>query len=130
MNYITIKRYKKQSLTDQVNIPYGTEVKCQSNVLYYNDKPLCFITSQDCYDYFSRNDDNCGLIRGGLVKQIMYIMSKRDDNYQARWDKIWSDDKLRKYRRKDVEDYWLWNFEFYNAPVEDLEYILNKVLTD
>lgn len=130
MNYITTKRYKKQSMSDHVNIPYGTEVECYSNILYYNGKPLCFITSQDCYEYFSRNDDGHGLERGGLVNEIIDTMSTRDDNYQARWDKIWSDDKLCKYRDKGIDDFWLWDFEFYNAPIEDLRYILEKVLTD
>lgn len=26
-----------------------------------------------------------------------------------------------------LEDYWLWNHEFYNAPIEDLRYIAKLV---
>ena len=89
---------------------------------------MCYITSQNAYDYFANNDDKCGIQRGNLIQLIITKLSKYDDNYQKRWDKIWDDIKLRKFKRNDIEDnYWLWNFDFYNASIKDLEYIWNKI---
>ena len=33
----------------------------------------------------------------------------------------------QKYRRSEHVNYWLWNDDFYNAPIEDLEYIAELV---
>lgn len=128
MKYITIKRFKQKSMSGEVNIPYGTECDCFNNIIFYNNKPICYITSQNAYDYFANNNDNCGIQRGNLIQLIIAKLSKHDNNYQKRWNKIWDDIKLRKFKRNDIEDnYWLWNFDFYNATIKDLEYIWNKI---
>lgn len=36
-------------------------------------------------------------------------------------------DNCLKYKRKDHEDFWLWNHDFYNASIEDLEYIKSLI---
>ena len=84
---------------------------------------MCAVTSQNAYDFFARNDDGQGLERGALVNAIRLRLQKRDGEYQRRWNKVWGDSVSRRYRRKDQEDYWLWSFDFYNAPVEDLRHI-------
>ena len=87
----------------------------------------CANSSQNCYEYFSRNDDGNGIKRGELTQKIIKKLAKRDSKYQERWDKIWSDMSLLKFKRKEFDDYWLWNHEFYNAKIEDLKYIYNKI---
>ena len=42
---------------------------------------------------------------------------------QARWDKVWAEPLCQQYRRTEHEDFWIWNHDFYNAPVADLRCI-------
>ena len=95
--------------------------------LIYNGDTICSNTSQNFYEYFARNDDGNGIVRGELTQKIIKALAKRDNNYQKRWDKIWSDMSLLKFKRDEFDDYWLWNHEFYNADIKDLEYIYNKI---
>lgn len=128
MNYITNKRLKTQTLSGQLNIPYGTSCTMSNNIIFYKDKPICFSTSQIAYDYLSRDDDGHGLERGKLVDEIKSRLAKNDENHQARWDKIWDNEaRLGKFRRQDIPDHWLWSFEFYNAEIVDLQFILNLI---
>lgn len=77
----------------------------------------------DAYDFFTQNDDGMGQERGELLNRIIPKLEKRDAGYQARWGKIWEDALCQKYKRPDQEEHWIWNFDFYNGPVEDLRYI-------
>jgi hypothetical protein len=127
MEYITIKRARFHSLSGNVNIPYGTKIDCNNNLLSVDGKPLCGDHSQNAYDFFSRNDDGNGLIRGKLVQAIKAKLAKRDTYYQARWDKVWADLVCQKYKREDHTDYWLWSHDFYNANIHDLQHIANII---
>ena len=123
-SYVARKRARFKSCNGQeVNIPYGTAVEAQAGVLQWNGMPLCLDTSQNAYDYFSQNDDGQGLERGKLVEAIISRLEKRDAGWQARWDLIWADPMLRRYKRPEHETHWLWNQDFYDAPVEILRYI-------
>lgn len=123
MNYITTQRARFNSLSGQVNFPYGTEVQYEDGCLFIDNLPLCGDHSQNAYDFFSRNDDGNGLERGKLTQSIRKTLEKRDKNHQARWDKVWGDPVCQKYKRTDHADYWLWNHDFYNAPLIDLQHI-------
>ena len=128
MTYVVTKRLKTKTLCGEVNLPYGTKLDCQGEFILYNNRPMCGIKSQNAYDYLSQDTDGQGLKRGELVHEIQRCLAKHDDKHQDRWNVIWDDEaKLGKYRREDHPDFWLWNFDFYNAPIEDLEYILNKI---
>ena len=120
--YMVTKRLEGQTLCGYVKLPYGTLVDLDENHLFYKGQMLCRVTSQIAKDHFSRNDDNLGEKRGELVKKIQNRL-KKVDHHQERWDKIWADLGLRKFKRDDFDDYWLWNDAFYQAPIEDLEYI-------
>ena len=155
MNYIVTKRFKGKSICGNVNLAYGTECEEKNNTIYCMGKPLCFATSENAHQYFSRNDDGQGERRGALVREIMgrltlpevrhkpdpkyplaeYYMTykesaKREAARKARieaWGRVWDDPSIRKYKRVEFADYWLFNHDFYNAPIEDLEYILKIV---
>lgn len=155
MNYIVTKRFKGKSLCGNVNLAYGTECEERGNTIYCDGKPLCFATSENAHQYFSRNDDGQGERRGALVREIMgrltlpKVRHKPDPEYplaeyhmtdkesakrkaarKARneaWGRVWDAPSIRKYKRVEFADYWLFNHDFYNAPVEDLEYILKIV---
>ena len=121
--YIVRRRARFLSICGPVNLPYGTEVSSDGAFLTVNGEKLCAITSQNAYDFFSRNDDGMGLERGKLVEEITSRMEKRDAKHQARWDRLWADEGANKLRRTDHEDYWLWSFAFYNADVNELRRI-------
>ena len=126
-NYLCRKRARFDGISGQVNIPYGTALICQDGFLMHQNKPLCGITSQNAYDFFSQNDDGMGRDRGDLVGRILSRLQKRDSGYQARWNKVWEDARCQKYKRPEHEDHWIWNFDFYNGPVEDLRHIAGLI---
>lgn len=126
-NYLCRKRARFDGISGQVNIPYGTALICQDGFLMHQNKPLCGITSQNAYDFFNQNDDGMGRERGDLVGRILSKLQKRDAGYQARWNKVWEDSRCQKYKRPEHEDHWIWNFDFYNGPVEDLRYIAGLI---
>ena len=121
--YIVRRRARFLSICGPVNLPYGPEVSSDGAFLTVNGEKLCCITSQNAYDFFSRNDDGNGLERGKLVHDIMCTLERRDAKYQSRWDRLWADEGANKLRRTDHEDYWLWSYAFYNADVNELRRI-------
>ena len=125
--YIARKRARfKAGCGENVNIPYGTALTTQGGFLVWKNKLMCADTSQTAYDYFSHNDDGRGKERGELVSAILIKLAKQD-NQKERWGPIWADSLCQKYKRPEYEDFWIWNYDFYNAPVEDLRYILKLV---
>ena len=127
MDYIVYKRFKGNGICGPVNLPYGTEVSSDGAFLTVNGEKLCSITSQNAYDFFSRNDDGHGLERGKLVEEITSRMEKRDAKHQARWDALWADADSNRLRRKDSQDFWIWSSDFYNADIPDLKHIANLI---
>lgn len=128
MEYICHKRFKGKAFYGDVSIPYGTKLYAKEGILHTNaNEPICYITSQVAYDHFAVNDDEQGLKRGELTSEIIKTLAVRDDKYQTRWDKIWSDISLLRYKRIEYDDYWLWNFSFFNASIADLEKIYNMI---
>lgn len=126
--YIARKRARFLSiLENHVNIPWGAVLEEQDGLLFWRGEAVCTTTSQDAYDFFSRDDDGQGEVRGRLVGAIMARLERRDRGYQARWDKMWEDSRCQKYRRPEHKDWWLWNHAFFNAPVEDLQHIAGLI---
>ena len=129
MDYICFNRFKQNALCGKVNIRYGTKLDEVDNVISYCGNPICYIKSQNAYDYFARNDDGKGLERGKLTAEIIKLLNNRKDGkYQNRWDRIWEDLSLLKYKRPEHDDYWLWNFDFFNASIEELNRIKSMIL--
>ena len=127
MKYVVNRRMKIKSISGDVNIPYGETLDLIGDMLYYNGRQLFVRTSQNARDFVSRDDDNMGKRRGELVHEIMDILAKPGEGRQAKWDKIWEDKYLDKFRSKQFADFWIWNIDFYEATIEDLEYILARI---
>ena len=125
--YIVRRRARFLSICGPVNLPYGKEVSSDGAFLTVNGEKLCSITSQNAYDFFSRNDDGHGLERGKLVEEITSRMEKRDAKHQARWDALWADEVANHFRRSDHADFWVWGHAFYQADIRDLEHILKLI---
>ena len=127
MKYIVYRRFRSNAMCGAVNLRYGTELESHDNLILYDGNPVCYTTSQNAHDFFSRNDDGKGLDRGELTQCIIKTLSKRDKSYQDRWDKVWADELCRQYKRKEHDDFWFWNHAFYNADIIDLQYIANLI---
>lgn len=124
MLYIVTRRFRGKAICGEVNLPYGTVCEAADGFLKLQDgSRLCAVTSQNAYDYFSRDDDGKGRERGKLVQDIRRTLERRDAKYQSRWDRLWADEGANKLRRTEHEDYWLWSYAFYNADVNELRRI-------
>lgn len=129
--YVARRRAKFKGCNgQQVNIPYGSILEAQDGFLLWKGQPLCVDTSQNAHDFFSQNDDDQGQERGALVAAILSRLEvppgageKRRAEIQDRWNKVWGDTLCQKYKRVEHEDFWIWNHDFYNAPVADLRHI-------
>lgn len=127
MLYVTVKRAKFNGISGPVNLPYGTDVECDNGTIRKDGKAICRTTSHNAHEFFSINDDGNGLKRSKLVQAIKKTLENRDENYQARWNKVWEDGICAKYKRVEHEDFWVWNHEFYCAPICDLWHIARLV---
>ena len=127
MQYITHRRFKDNAICGQINIPAITICESANGTIYFNGRPLVFTTSENAHQFFARNNDGQGIKRGQLTQAIQNKLAKRDSAYQSRWDKIWDDALCQRYNRKEYDDFWLWNHEFFNADIEDLKYIAKLV---
>lgn len=132
--YIVHKRFKHRGIyhfgaksDPPFNLARGTVLLCKGNTLYTLDgKPICYITSEDAHQHFANDKDGQGLKRGQLTQEIQAQLQKKN-HHQERWDKVWDDPICQKYKRTEHADYWLWNHDFFEAPIFDLEYILQLV---
>lgn len=111
-----------------MNIPYGSDIEGDENgILFYKGKALCCLNSKTAIDYFVQNGDGFGDKRAGLINEILYILSKNDEDHQAKWNAIWNDEISQAYRREDSPYHWIWSRKFYDAPIFILEHILGLV---
>lgn len=127
MKYIIHKRFKDKAICGNVNIPAMTVCECDGAIIKYNGSPICAATSENAHMYFALDDDGQGMLRGGLTCAIQKKLSKRDNEHQERWDKVWEDPICKKYKRTEHADHWLWNHNFYNANIWDLQHIARLI---
>lgn len=133
MKYIVTRRYRGKTMqgTD-VNIPALTEAVRSNNIIYVNDKPICFITSQVGHQYFARNDDGNGMRRGALTYAIAYAERKRMNKEQTRQQRFTDEEidtlcsKWNKFLRTECSVI-LFNHDFFNAEISELEEMANDL---
>lgn len=124
--YITTQRYRGMTLSGPKNIPALTLVELrEDNILYLENKPLHYITSQRGIEYFARNDDGKGLERFELCRKIQGLCAQHSDPNDSWGARLWDTPAMQKYRRANNDVRWLWNRKFYDASIEELEWILN-----
>ena len=127
-SYIARKRARFTGIGGiPVNIPYGTVLEAREGFILFKGRPVCTVISQNACEHFCQNDDGCGRERGTLVAAIIACLERGDESYQARWDKVWGDPLCQKYRRPEHGDFWLWSYDFFNAPVVNLYHIARMI---
>ncbi len=131
MQYVAIKRFKRNGIGGAFNIPYGSPIEENGGTLYYKDKAICTDHSAVMREYFARNNDGKGLERGELSQSIVDTLHIRNgetkEHHDKRWGVCWEDSLCMSYRKQAQDDFFLWDISFFNAPIEDLKYILNLV---
>ena len=55
MIYVCYKRFKGRAICGEVNIPYGEKLDEKSGTLYWRDKPVCMVTSENGWEHFHPN---------------------------------------------------------------------------
>lgn len=113
-SYIARKRARFSAFGIPINIPWGTHLTAQEGFIYLGEQPLCTVTSQIAFDYFTQDDDGKGQERGVLLESIIARLRPKNewDDCQPRWNRILDDSLCQKYRRPEHEDYWIWNYDF------------------
>lgn len=130
--YMVRKRYKKKCIQGFINLPYGTEVWCSdNNLLFYNNKPICYVNSQDGLDYFVSNENGSGEERAKLIEWILNYTDKKflqnELLYNKIWDMIWSKRDYLNLKRSDNDDRWIWNYKFFRAPISILKELRSDI---
>lgn len=129
--YIVIKKFSNRAICGDIVLTVGTSLMVDGDCIICPSGIVCIVTSQTAYDYFAQNDDSNGVRRGWLTQDILHRLrklKKHDERNKIIWRKIWEDPICLKYKRQEHDDHWLWNYDFYNAEIEDLEYIRNLVM--
>lgn len=124
--YIVCKLFNGKSISGIVNLPVNTELEKRDNLLLYNNKPICYITSQNCYDYFSNNADGKGKQRFNLVNKIKAELERLANEYNELFIKLYTDEENLP-DIKPIETNVTLNYEFYNKPVNELQSIYDKL---
>ena len=129
--YIVTKKFSGHVICGDIVLQAGIQLPTSQGYILCPEGPVCVVTSQNAYDYFAQNDDGNGERRGFLTQDILRRLRKLKPSaqrYDHIWGKIWEDAICLKYKRPEHADHWLWNYDFYNAKIEDLEYIRNLVM--
>ena len=127
MTYIIHHRYRgKTACAKEVNVPYGTEFEGKDNMILDGSSLFCYTTSEVAHKYFARNDDGQGLRRGALTYEIAYSNRERFNKEGNRRQRF-TDEEIEMLERNwskflipDI-DVILFNHDFFNAEIEDLE---------
>lgn len=129
--YIVTTKFNSHAISGHMVIPEGTTLNAYRGYIVCPQGVVCSVASQNAFDYFSQNDDGKGRERGKLVHDILRRLRKLKPSAQRHdhtWRKIWEDAVCLKYKRPEHDDHWVWNYDFYNADIEDLEYIRNLII--
>lgn len=132
--YIAHRRFKGESISGNVNIPAQTPLNEFNGVLFWGEKAVCTAVSENAHQYFAINNDGNGLLRGALTQAIQSALRRPANTDKAtialtekRWDRVWADKLCAIYKRTEYNDFWLWNHEFFGAPIFHLQYIADLV---
>lgn len=128
--YIVTKRYKKRAFCGELNLPFGTKCFVKDKAICCDKGVICYVASQDAFDFFTQNDDGCAELRRNLINSIFDSLMRSNqsiESYNMKWDKIWNDSTCLRYKREEYDDDWLWNYDFYNADIDALRHIANLV---
>ena len=132
--YIAHRRFRENAICGKVNIKAGEKLTEIGGMLFLGKDPVCCASSENAHQYFAKDNDGCGMLRGQLTQAIQNALARPDKAtseetrlYNQRWDKVWADKLCAKFKRPDFDDYWLWNHDFFEATILELKYIAGLI---
>ncbi|MBP1737548.1 MAG: isoaspartyl peptidase [Oscillospiraceae bacterium] len=127
MRYIVHHRFHGTAICGPVNLPYSTACESFGEYVMWCGEPICAVSSQNAKEHFAVNDDGHGLERGSITHRIAFeqfgLREQQSPDYWERWAFVWSDGSLRRYKKTEIDDFWLWNDLFFCALIEELRRI-------
>ena len=129
MEYICHRRYKKKGFCEKkFLITPKTRLETIGEFIAYGPSAVCTVTSEDAHMYFARNDDGKGLERGKLTWAIAYKdrHPNKDDGYRFTPEEIEMLETEYPHFLMGLEVI-LFNHEFFNAEVEELRELYNRL---
>lgn len=132
-SYVGMNLFKDISIIDRGEVLY-----VRKGILVYKNTAICTEHSKVAHEHFFINKDGMGMTRGKLISNIKEQVKKTvacfAGDRTCQWNSMLYNKTIRKYRRpqvKDTEDFygvrWLFNDDFYQAPVKDLEIFYQRV---
>ena len=122
--YIVCKNFYGKTISGTLLLPVNTELEKRDNLLLYNNKPVCYITSQNCYDYMANNEDGKGKERYALINSIKNkysdIIRKDNENYAKLIENINEGEELPEYV-STLPFTINFNYDFYNSNINKLK---------
>ena len=138
MKYILCKPYNKKCMSGDISLLKGANITNTENILYHNNKPLCYTTSQDAYDYFALNDDGKGNERFKLTHDIIahikelveednaayeqaMLGHEEDEDYkpEIEWKSVAYYENIREKHPEWLRDY-IFTKAFYEGDIDEL----------
>lgn len=77
MKYVVHRRFKDKAICGEVNLPAMTMCEEANGYIFHGDKLLCVVTSENAHQFFARDDDGAGMLRGKLTQAIQKTLAKR-----------------------------------------------------
>lgn len=130
MKYICHRKYNKIGACNELyNIEVGQTFFTIGKYIADDSKAICHIASEDAFKYFAKDDDGQGLERGRLTYEIAYADRHPNSNNGFRFTEAERDMLVEQYGQyiKDNTEYLRFNYDFFNADVNIIKEIANKL---
>ena len=131
MEYICHRRYQKIGASGiMYSFRQGALLETIGRYIAYKNGAVCATCSEDAYMYFARNDDGKGLKRGRLTYEIAYAPRHPNMDNGFRFTPAEMETLINNYGRflRYDCDTIVFNKEFFNAEIEELEEIKREVM--
>lgn len=123
------KYYKVGACNEEILVNLWENVESIGNFIAKGSKAICAVNSYDAFRYFARNDDGNGKQRGTLTYKIAFAPRhpNKNNGYRFTEDEIEMLEKdYSKFLVKD-SDVILFNYDFFNADIEELEGLYKRL---
>ena len=136
MKYLVCKQFNKKGINGDFKLKKGSTCNEFGNIIFHNNLPVCFKTSQDAFEYFARDDDNNGQERFDLSHEILdviaaYVMDYNDARLNGEEAEDKASKSYEKIRKKYPNflkgDLDVFSYEFYGAELKDLRAVRKLV---
>ena len=105
MIYVCYKRFKGRAICGEVNIPYGEKLDEKSGTLYWRDKPVCMVTSENGWEHF-RQDTAEGAERQKMLEELYAYYVRHDFDITSSAENQYWKNILRTMPTKALREKW------------------------